>query len=139
FMASINPPKPHQNKSGLSGTTIVVIIVVGILLIAGGLLIGTATPNILPVQASAESVQVDNLFHILLVIGGAVFLLVQGMLVYSIWRFRAKPGDTSDGLSMHGNTTLEIVWTAIPAVIVFVLTILSWQVFNSMIAPKEGE
>jgi len=74
-----------------------------------------------------------------LVIGGAVFLLVQGMLVYSIWRFRAKPGETADGVNMHGNTTLEIVWTAIPAVIVFVLTILSWQVFNSMIAPKEGE
>ena len=138
-MASINPPKPQQSKSGLNGTTIVVIVVVGILLIVGGLLIGTATPSILPVQASAESKQVDNLFHILLVIGGAVFLLVQGMLVFSIWRFRAKPGDASDGIHLHGNTTLEIVWTAIPAVIVFVLTILSWQVFNSMIAPKEGE
>ena len=138
-MASINPPKPQQSKSGLSGTTIVIIIVVGVLLIAGGLIIGAFTPSVLPVQASAESVQVDNLFHILLVIGGAVFLLVQGMLVYSIWRFRAKKGDTTDGISMHGNTTLEIVWTAIPAVIVFVLTILSWQVFNSMIAPKPGE
>ncbi|MBA3875041.1 MAG: cytochrome c oxidase subunit II, partial [Anaerolineae bacterium] len=138
-MASINPPNPHQNKSGISGTTIAVIVVVGVLLIVGGLLIGLATPSILPVQASAESVQVDNLFHILLVIGGAVFLLVQGMLVFSIWRFRAKPGETGDGVNLHGNTTLEIVWTAIPAVIVFVLTILSWQVFNSMIAPKQGE
>lgn len=138
-MASINPPNPHQNKSGISGSTIAVIVVVGVLLIVGGLLIGLATPSILPVQASAESVQVDNLFHILLVIGGAVFLLVQGMLVFSIWRFRAKPGETADGVNMHGNTTLEIVWTAIPAVIVFVLTILSWQVFNSMIAPKPGE
>ena len=138
-MASINPPKPQQSKSGLNGATIAVIIVVGILLIAGGLVIGAFTPNILPVQASAESVQTDNLFHILLVIGGAVFLLVQGMLVYSIWRFRAKPGETADGVNLHGNTTLEIVWTAIPAVIVFVLTILSWQVFNSMMAPKVGE
>jgi cytochrome c oxidase subunit II len=138
-MASINPPKPHENKSGLSGTTIAIIVIVGVLLIGGGLLIGTFTSQVLPVQASAESVQVDNLFHILLVIGGAVFLLVQGMLVFSVWRFRAKPGDTSDGINMHGNTTLEIVWTAIPAVVVFVLTILSWQVFNSMMAPKEGE
>src|SRR5205814_1917632 len=109
FMASINPPNPQHSKSGISGATIVVIIVVGVLLIAGGLIIGAFTPSILPVQASAESVQVDNLFHILLVIGGAVFLLVQGMLVYSIWRFRAKPGETGDGLNMHGNTTLEIV------------------------------
>ncbi len=138
-MASITPPKPAPSKSGLNGTTIVAIVIAGILLIVGGLLIGSFTPSILPVQASAESKQVDDLFHILLVIGGAVFLLVQGMLVYSIWRFRAKPGDSGDGVTLHGNTTLEIVWTAVPAVIVFVLTILSWQVFNSIISPKEGE
>lgn len=138
-MASINPPKPHESKGGLSGTTIVVVVIAGIFLILGGLLIGSATPSVLPVQASAESKEVDNLFRILLVVGGAVFLLIQGLLVFSIWRFRAKPGDTSDGISMHGNTTLEIVWTAIPAVIVFVLTILSWQVFNTMMSPKPGE
>lgn len=138
-MASITPQKPHQSTGGLNGTTLAVIVVAGILLIVGGLIIGVFTPSVLPAQASAESKQVDNLFHILLVIGGAVFLLVQGMLVFSVWRFRAKPGDTSDGISMHGNTTLEIVWTAIPAIIVFVLTILSWQVFNSITSPKEGE
>ena len=138
-MASITPQKPHQSSSGISATTLVVIVVVGVLLIVGGLLIGSATPSIFPPQASAESKQVDNLFHILLVIGGGVFLLVQGMLVYSVWRFRAKPGETADGINMHGNTTLEIVWTAIPAVIVFVLTILSWQVFNSITSPKDGE
>jgi len=140
-MASITPPKPDHNRSGsgISGTTLVVIVVAGILLILGGLLIGSITPSIFPAQASAESKQVDNLFHILLVIGGGVFLLVQGMLVYSVWRFRAKPGETADGINMHGNTTLEIVWTAIPAVTVFVLTILSWQVFNSITSPKEGE
>jgi cytochrome c oxidase subunit 2 len=139
-MASINPPNPHQSKGGgLSGTTVVAIIIVALLLIAGGVLIGAATPSILPVQASAESIQTDNLFHILLIIGGAVFLLVQGMLVYSIWRFRAKPGETGDGINLHGHTTLEIVWTAVPAVTVFVLTILSWNVFNTMMAPKQGE
>lgn len=138
-MASINPPNPHQSKSGLSGTTIAVIVVVGVLLILGGLLIGSATPSIFPAQASAESKQVDNLFHILLVIGGAVFLLVQGMLVFSVWRFRAKPGETSDGINMHGNATLEVVWTVIPAITVIVLTILSIEVFNSTMSPKAGE
>lgn len=138
-MASINPPKPHQSKTSISGTTIAIIVIVTIVLIGSGLLIGAATPSLFPVQASAEAAQVDNLFHVLLVIGGVVFLLVQGMLVYSIWRFRARKGDTSDGVNMHGNTTLEIVWTAIPAVIVFVLTILSWQVYNSIMSPKDGE
>ncbi|MEO8608723.1 MAG: cytochrome c oxidase subunit II transmembrane domain-containing protein [Chloroflexota bacterium] len=123
----------------LSSRTIVIIAVVGVLLIAGGFIFAQAVPLIFPPEASAEAKQVDDLFRILLIIGGAIFLLVQGLLVFSVWRFRAKPGDTSEGMVLHGNTTLEIVWTAIPAVIVFVLTILSYQVFVSIEAPKDGE
>lgn len=125
--------------NNLSSRYVVLIGVVGVLLIIGGIIIGQATPLIFPAQASAESLQIDNLFHILLVVGGAIFLLVQGMLVFSIWRFRAKPNDTSDGIYLHGSTSLEIIWTAIPAVIVFVLTVLSWQVWNTLQTPRENE
>jgi cytochrome c oxidase subunit 2 len=128
-----------MNSMNLSSRTIVIIAVVGVLLIAGGFIFAQAVPLLFPPEASAEAKQVDDLFRILLIIGGAIFLLVQGLLVFSVWRFRAKPGDTSEGIVLHGNTTLEIVWTAIPAVIVFVLTILSYQVFVSIQSPKEGE
>lgn len=136
-MASINPPK--SASGGISSNTIIIVIVVGVLLILGGVVIGTLTPSLFPVQASAEAKPVDDLFQISLVIGGAIFLLVQGLLVFSVWRFRAKPNDASEGAAIHGNTTLEIVWTAIPAVIVFVLTILSWQVLNTLREPKANE
>jgi cytochrome c oxidase subunit II len=128
-----------MNSMNLSSRTIVIIAVVGVLLIAGGFIFAQAVPLLFPPEASAEAKQVDDLFRILLIIGGAIFLLVQGLLVFSVWRFRAKPGDTREGMVLHGNTTLEIVWTAIPAVIVFVLTILSYQVFVSIESPKEGE
>lgn len=128
-----------MNSTSISPRTLVTIIVTGILLVVGGLIISTSVPSLFPQQASAESKQVDDLFRILLIIGGAIFLLVQGLLVYSVWRFRAKPGDTTDGLHIHGNTTLEIVWTAIPAVIVLVLSVLSWQVWNDIQAPKDNE
>lgn len=128
-----------MNSTNLSSRTIVIIAVAGILLVAGGLLLSAVTPNLFPAQASAESTQIDGLFRILLIIGGAIFLLVQGLLAYSVWRFRAKPGDTSDGAHIHGNNTLELVWTAIPAVIVVILTILSWQVWSDLQTPKEGE
>jgi cytochrome c oxidase subunit 2 len=126
-------------NSSLSSRTVFTIIIVGIALIAGGFIISQATPLIFPTQASAESEQIDQLFRIALLIGGAIFLLVQGLLVFSIWRFRAKPGDASTGIDMHGNTTLEITWTAIPAVIVLVLTILSVQVWGSIQSPKADE
>jgi cytochrome c oxidase subunit II len=136
-MASINPPK--SSSGGIGGSTIIIVIIVGVLLILGGVIIGTLTPSLFPPQASAEAKPVDDLFHISLVIGGAIFLLVQGLLVFSVWRFRAKPNDASEGAAIHGNTTLEIVWTAIPAVIVFVLTILSWQVLNTLREPNANE
>jgi cytochrome c oxidase subunit 2 len=82
---------------------------------------------------------VDELYKLMLFIGGAIFLLVQVALVYSAWRFRARPGDTSDGPPIHGNTTLETVWTAFPAVIVLVLTILSYQVWVTNRAEKTDE
>lgn len=128
-----------MNSTKLSLSTVVIIAVVGVLLVAGGFVISSFTPQLFPPQASAEAIQVDGLVRILLVIGGAIFLLVQGALVYSVLRFRAKPGDTSDGPHIHGSTLLEITWTVAPAVIVTILAILSWQVFNDLQTPKDNE
>ena len=125
--------------SNLNSRTVITLVIVGVLLIGGGFVMTLAIPYIFPPEASAEANQVDGLFRILLIIGGAIFLLVQGMLAYSVWRFRARPGDNDDGIVLHGNTTLEIVWTAVPAVIVFLLTILSYQVFVNIESPKDNE
>jgi heme/copper-type cytochrome/quinol oxidase subunit 2 len=104
-----------------------------LIVVVAGYVIGSfLTPRLfplLPPQASAGARQVDELFRILLIIGGAIFLLVEGLLLYSVIRFRAQPGDTTDGPSIHGNPTLEVIWTAIPSVIVLVLVVLGYQVW----------
>jgi cytochrome c oxidase subunit 2 len=128
-----------MKQLNLSSRNVITLSVIGVLLLIGGFILTGAIPYIFPPEASAESQQIDSLFRILLVIGGAIFFLVQGLLAYSVWKFRAKPGDMGDGEAVHGNTTLEIVWTAVPAVIVFILTILSYQVFVSIQSPKQNE
>lgn len=130
----MNPSNSQNNAS-----PVIWIVAAFALLVLGGLIIAEATPLILPPQASAESQQVDNLFKVMLAIGGAIFLLVQGAIVYSVIRFRAQPNETSDGVTMHGNPTLELVWTAIPAVIVLILSILSFQVWVSITSAKDNE
>ena len=45
-----------------------------------------------------------------------VFILVEGALLYAIFRFRGRPDD-AEPRQVHGNTTIEVVWTIIPAVI----------------------
>lgn len=129
-----NTPKGKPNTAML-----IWIIVAGLAIILGGLLISTLTPYVLPRQGSAEAVQVDDLFRFMLAIGGMIFLLVQGVLLYSAVRFRAKPDDLSDGPPIHGNTTLELVWTIIPSIVVLVLAIYSYQVWvnTRAILPNE--
>lgn len=124
---SINNGTPAGGQS----LTIIWIIAAALGIIFGGLLIGTLAPTILPQQASAEAEQVDALFQFMLAIGGSVFLLVVGVLLYAVVRFRARPGDRSDGIPLHGNSTLELVWTLIPIVIVIILTVYSYQVWIS--------
>ena len=115
------------------------IIAAGLAIVLGGLLIASFTPAIFPAQGSTQSIQVDNLFRFMLAIGGSIFLLVNGVLLYSVIRFRARKGDNSDGPPIHGNTTLEFTWTVIPAVIVLILTIYSFQVWQSIRAPQPNE
>lgn len=129
----------RNSGSPISIAAILPIALAGAFIVAGGLVIGTLTDRLFPVQASAEAEQIDELFRVLLVLGGAIFLLVQGMLVFSILRFRARPGDMSDGVPMHGNVTLEIIWTAIPAAIVFYLVVQSYSVWTSIRTVRPDE
>lgn len=56
-----------------------------------------------------------------------VFVVVQGMLVYAVWRFRRRPGSTAMPAQVHGNTQIEILWTIAPAIIVLVIAVLTFR------------
>ncbi len=55
----------------------------------------------------------------------AIFAVVAGVSVYAFLKFRVKEGDLSDGPPVHGHATLEIVWTAVPFVLVTAIAIVS--------------
>jgi cytochrome c oxidase subunit 2 len=82
--------------------------------------------------ASEEAPKIDTLLDVMIILSSFVFSIVMVMLGYSVWRYRAKPGDESDGEPIHGNTKLEIAWTAIPTVIVLVGAIYSWIVLDDI-------
>ncbi len=88
--------------------------------------------GLLPEQASAQSVLVDDFFDVMVVIGTALFLVVEGAIVYCMIAFRRRKGDDTDGLPIEGNLPLEAFWTAIPAIIVIGLGIYSVQIFQDM-------
>lgn len=93
----------------------------------------------LPVQASTEAGRSDNLLWFVFIASAVIFVIVTTFLVYSVWRFRAAPGDESDGPPIHGNTTLELVWTAIPALLLAIVTVYSYIVLSDNEANAEGQ
>ena len=67
-----------------------------------------------------------ELFNVLLWVMVAVFVLVEGVLLYAIIRFRSRPGRVPT--RTHGNLPLEIAWTIVPTILVLGLGI--WSVFT---------
>jgi cytochrome c oxidase subunit 2 len=65
-----------------------------------------------------------------------VFILVEGALLYSIFRFRGRPGDPEPS-QIHGNTTIEIIWTLIPALILAAIAVPTVKgIFETNTTPK---
>jgi len=109
----------------------IVTLLVGIFVTLASLWYGQ-NHGLMPVAASEEAELVDGLFDLLMTIGFGLFLLVEGALVYSAIRFRRKEGDETDGEHIEGNIPLEIVWTAIPAVVVLGISIYSFDIYTRM-------
>ncbi len=79
----------------------------------------------LPRPAGKEADRIHFVYWFTTIICIAVFSVVAAVLTYSVLHFRARPDDDSDGPPIHGHTQLEIVWTAIPAVLVTAISIVS--------------
>lgn len=118
--------------------TVGILLFVGLLMLAAGLLVGSSN-FLMPAEASAQAKATDALFNVMLVVATIIFLIIEGGLLYSILRFRKPKGDETDGPPTHGNTALEITWTIIPAIIVLVLSIYSYQVFADQQSVPENE
>jgi cytochrome c oxidase subunit 2 len=83
-------------------------------------------------EASSQAHEIDTLLNVMIILSSFVFSIVLVMLGYCVWKYRAKPGDESDGEPIHGNTKLEITWTVIPTVIVLFGAIYSWIVLGDI-------
>jgi cytochrome c oxidase subunit 2 len=101
------------------------------MLVVIGAVVGALTTAIavfidwLPEQASKQREDFDFVFWVTTGICISIFSVVAAVIIYSVWKFRVQPDDESDGPPIHGHTGIEIVWTAIPAVLVTTIAIMS--------------
>jgi cytochrome c oxidase subunit 2 len=86
-----------------------------------------------PVPASEQAGPIDTLWDVLLIASVPVFVLVETVVLYSAIKFRMKPGEElKDGPPIHGNTKLEIIWTAIPAILLVGLCTYAYVVLTDI-------
>jgi cytochrome c oxidase subunit 2 len=84
----------------------------------------------LPEGTSSYSGTIDDMFFVILWVTGIAFLLTEALLFYFVWRYRSRPGVRAT--YTHGNATLEIVWTVVPAVFLVFLAVASRNVWNQV-------
>jgi cytochrome c oxidase subunit 2 len=108
-----------------------ITLLLGMALVLAGLWVGYNV-SLLPLDASSNAPVYDALFKVLFSIGTILFLGIVGLLIFSLVRFRRRNGDSGDGAAIEGNLPLEIVWTAIPAVVVLFVGIYSYDIYERM-------
>ncbi len=105
------PERPHAHADWRQ--MVGIGVVASALGIAAGILI-----DWFPLQASTQAPQIDTLWDVLIIASVPVFVMVTVIVLFSVVKFRMRPGEEDlDGPPIHGNTRLEVIWTTIPAVL----------------------
>ena len=93
--------------------------------------------NLLPAEASINAPIYDELFKILFIIGLIIFIGMTIAVIYSLFKFRKRKDQYGEGIALEGNLTLEIVWTIIPSIIVLIIGLYSYNIYDRMGGMKE--
>ena len=115
------------------------------MLVIGGIVVVIGIPVALvipwfPANAANQAGNVRTLYDVLLIVSVPVGVLVLTVVMYSVWKFRMRPGEENkDGPPIHGNTRLEVVWTAVPAILIVGLCTYAYTVLRSNENSKKNE
>lgn len=85
-----------------------------------------------PDAATAQGREIRDLYTIVFAIAAVIFFVVEGLILWTVLRYRRKPGDDELPPQTHGNNLAEITWTVVPTLIVAFLFVISWQTLNSV-------
>jgi cytochrome c oxidase subunit 2 len=115
------------------------MVVIGVIVTAIGIPLALIIPWF-PAKGSIQAGNVQTLYDVLLIATVPIFVLVETVVLFSVWKFRMRPGqEEMDGPPIHGNTRLEVVWTAVPAILIIGLCTYAYTVLRSNEDSKKGE
>ena len=106
----------NGRRHGLIATIVVVTSVIALMAV---FYFAKLTPD----AAAAQADPIDQILRVLFMMGGGIFALVMALLLYSVFAFRRRPDDTTDGPGVQGDNRLEALWTIIPLAILIGLAV----------------
>ena len=130
---AVHDAQPRRRRRlGRLGLTLGLVALAGLVL-APSAFAGFITPKS---GGSPNADSISSLYKVVLYIAAVVFVIVEGALLYSIIRFRAKKGAVA--AQIHGNTRLEIGWTVAAALILVALTVVTFIHLPAIINPPDS-
>lgn len=133
---STSPRKRPASEAIVAGGVVVLLIaIVGLVFWSG------AGQTLYPPEAvTEEGREISKLYDIVFAIAVAIFVAVEGLIVWSVLRYRRRPDDVDLPPQTHGNNLVEVLWTLIPTVIVLFLFAVSWDTLQKVeaVSPEAG-
>lgn len=118
-------------------STVVLVLALAVAAVAAGIDLPGAAQGFVtglypPPAVTEQGAQIRNLYTIVFLIAVVIFFLVEGLIIWSVIRYRRKPGDDTLPAQTHGNNLAEVIWTIVPTIVVVFLFIVSWQTLNAV-------
>ncbi|HEX7948769.1 MAG TPA: cytochrome c oxidase subunit II [Candidatus Limnocylindrales bacterium] len=128
---SISPRRRRSSTTSVVVAALVLVALVAIAVVTGA---GQAFVTSLypPVAVTEGGARVRDLYTLVFAIAVVIFLVVEGLIIWTVLRYRREPGDDVLPAQTHGNNIAELAWTIIPTIIVVFLFVVSWQTLNQV-------
>ncbi len=108
-----------------------IFLLIGIALAGSLLAADTHSPSVfLPDVVSVSGHQINDLYMVILAIVTVIFVITEGLLLYSLIAFRDRPGHKAQ--YFHGSTAVELVLAGVPVLILLYLTMVSSSLWNDL-------
>jgi cytochrome c oxidase subunit 2 len=132
-MAQERTPRRERKR------TVQQMVLVGVIATAAGIALGLSI-HWFPSADSTQADKIDTLWDVLIIATVPIFVLVTVIVLFSVIEFRMRPGEENlDGPPIHGNTKLEVIWTAIPAILIIGMVTYAYIVLHDIEkAPAAG-
>lgn len=135
-MSTSSRPRPAPGPI-VAGVVVIVLLLLVAAAVAGGTNIAQVARDVInsmfpPTPATTQAEEISALYNIVFFFAAAIFLVVEGLIIWTVIRYRRRPGDDELPPQTHGNNLAEVTWTVVPTLIVAFLFVVSWQTLNKV-------